>query len=162
MVVDWDLLNAFAVPGNKILLTKELIEKADGPEEVAGVLAHEMGHGIALHPETGIIRAVGLAAALELMMDRPALWPTWACSWLSSATRARPSREADETALPAARFRNIPARPARLLPPHAQGRRRLRQRQEARRERSERKGLKASVAGTRHAEHIRPRASASI
>lgn len=68
VVVDWDLLNAFAVPGNKIIVTKELIEKADSADEVAGVLAHEMGHGIELHPETGIIRAVGLSAALELMM----------------------------------------------------------------------------------------------
>ncbi len=33
VVVDWELLNAFAVPGNKILLTKELIEKADGPKK---------------------------------------------------------------------------------------------------------------------------------
>lgn len=67
-VIDWDLLNAFAVPGNKIIMTKEMVEKADSPDEVAGVLAHEMGHGIELHPETGIIRAVGLSAALELMM----------------------------------------------------------------------------------------------
>lgn len=100
VVVDWDLLNAFAVPGNKILLTKELIEKADGPEEVAGVLAHEMGHGIALHPETGIIRAVGLAAALELMMGGSS--GTLANMGLLLAqlgyTRTA-EREADETAL---------------------------------------------------------------
>lgn len=67
-VIDWNLLNAFAVPGNKVIVTRELIEKADSADEVAGVLAHEMGHGIRLHPETGIIRAVGLSAALELMM----------------------------------------------------------------------------------------------
>ena len=68
LVVDWDLFNAFAVPGNKIIMTKGLIEKADSPDEVAGVLAHEMGHGIELHPETGIIRAIGMSAAVELMM----------------------------------------------------------------------------------------------
>lgn len=68
VVVDWDLLNAFAVPGNQIVMTRELIEKAESPDEVAGVLAHEMGHGIELHPETGIIRAIGLSAAVELMM----------------------------------------------------------------------------------------------
>ena len=67
-VYDWSLMNAFAVPGGQIVMTKGLIEKARGPDEVAGVLAHEMGHGIELHPETGIIRAVGLAAAIELMM----------------------------------------------------------------------------------------------
>ncbi|MEQ1715330.1 MAG: M48 family metallopeptidase [Hyphomicrobium sp.] len=68
VVIDWDLLNAFAVPGNQIVMTKGLIEKAESADEVAGVLAHEMGHGIEMHPETGIIRAVGLSAAVELMM----------------------------------------------------------------------------------------------
>lgn len=67
-VYDWPLLNAFAVPGGQIIMTKGLIEKAGSADEVAGVLAHEMGHGIELHPETGIIRAIGLAAAVELMM----------------------------------------------------------------------------------------------
>lgn len=67
-VYDWPLLNAFAVPGGQIVMTKGLIEKAGSADEVAGVLAHEMGHGIELHPETGIIRAIGLAAAVELML----------------------------------------------------------------------------------------------
>lgn len=100
IVVDWDLLNAFAVPGNKILLTKELVEKADSPEEVAGVLAHEMGHGIALHPETGIIRAVGLAAALELMMGGSSGTLANMGLFLAQLGYTRSAeREADETAL---------------------------------------------------------------
>lgn len=68
VVADWSLMNAFAVPGSQIVMTKGLIDKAGSADEVAGVLAHEMGHGIELHPETGIIRAVGLAAALEFMV----------------------------------------------------------------------------------------------
>ena len=68
IISDWSLMNAFAVPGSQIVMTKGLIDKAESPDEVAGVLAHEMGHGIELHPETGIIRAVGMAAALEFMM----------------------------------------------------------------------------------------------
>jgi beta-barrel assembly-enhancing protease len=67
-VYDWSLMNAFAVPGNQIVLTRGLIEKAGSADEIAGVLAHEMGHGIELHPETGLIRAIGLSAAVELMM----------------------------------------------------------------------------------------------
>jgi beta-barrel assembly-enhancing protease len=67
-VYDWTLMNAFAVPGGQVVMTRGLIEKAGSPDEAAGVLAHEMGHGIELHPETGIIRAVGLAAAVELML----------------------------------------------------------------------------------------------
>jgi predicted Zn-dependent protease len=68
VVVDWDVLNAFATPGERIVLTRALIEKAESPDEVAGVLAHEMGHGIELHPETGIVRGLGLSAATELML----------------------------------------------------------------------------------------------
>ncbi len=67
-IVDWDVLNAFATPGERIVMTRALIENAKSPDEVAGVLAHEMGHGIELHPETAIVRGIGLAAATELML----------------------------------------------------------------------------------------------
>ena len=67
VVVDWGLLNAFATPGSQIVMTKEIITDAKSPDEVAGVLAHEMGHGLELHPETGLVRAIGISAALELM-----------------------------------------------------------------------------------------------
>jgi len=36
--------NAFALPGGKIFLLDGLIQKADNPDEIAGVLAHELGH----------------------------------------------------------------------------------------------------------------------
>lgn len=68
VISDWSMVNAFAVPGGKIIVLKGLIDKAESGDELAGVLAHEMGHGLALHAETGIIRAVGFAAAIEFMM----------------------------------------------------------------------------------------------
>lgn len=68
VVVDWGLVNAFAAPGERIVLTRGLIEKALGADEVAGVLAHEMGHGLEMHPEAGIVRALGLAAATDLLL----------------------------------------------------------------------------------------------
>jgi beta-barrel assembly-enhancing protease len=49
-------------------LTKGLLDKSQSPDEAAGVLAHEMGHGIEMHPEAGIIRGIGLGAALEVML----------------------------------------------------------------------------------------------
>jgi Zn-dependent protease with chaperone function len=67
-VVDWSIVNAFAAPGEQIVIARGLIEQAKGADEVAGVLAHEMGHGLELHPETAIIRAIGLSAAVELML----------------------------------------------------------------------------------------------
>lgn len=68
VVVDWGLINAFAAPGEQIVLTRGLIAKAESPDEVAGVLAHEMGHGLEMHPEAGIVRAIGLSAAVDLML----------------------------------------------------------------------------------------------
>jgi Zn-dependent protease with chaperone function len=67
-VVNWSVVNAFAAPGEQIVLARGLVEQAKGPDEIAGVLAHEMGHGLELHPETAIIRAIGLSAAVELVL----------------------------------------------------------------------------------------------
>ena len=67
-VVDWGLVNAFAVPGEQIILTRAILARAESSDEIAGVIAHEMGHGLEMHPETGIVRAVGLSAGLQLMM----------------------------------------------------------------------------------------------
>ena len=36
--------NAFALPGGKIYILNGLLQKADNPDEIAGVVAHEMGH----------------------------------------------------------------------------------------------------------------------
>jgi beta-barrel assembly-enhancing protease len=66
-VVNWDMVNAFALPGEHIVLMSGLIEDAGSADELAGVLAHEMGHGIELHPEAGIVRGIGMSAAMELV-----------------------------------------------------------------------------------------------
>ncbi len=59
-IYDVPILNAFAVAGGNIIMTRELIEKADAPEEVAGVLAHEIGHVYHLHPEAQLVRLTGM------------------------------------------------------------------------------------------------------
>lgn len=67
-LVDWKLVNAFALPGGQIILTRGLVQTAGSPDEVAGVLAHELGHALELHPETGLVRAMGLAAVTQLLL----------------------------------------------------------------------------------------------
>lgn len=66
-VVDMALVNAFAVPGGRVVLTRAIIERAASADEVAGVLAHEFGHTEQLHPETGLVRSIGLWALLSFM-----------------------------------------------------------------------------------------------
>jgi beta-barrel assembly-enhancing protease len=68
VLLDWPLVNAFAVPGGQIILTRGLLQRAGSADEVAGVLAHELGHTLELHPEAGIVRAMGLSAATQLAL----------------------------------------------------------------------------------------------
>ncbi len=58
-VADADVLNAFAAPGGYIVLYRAIIDNAQGPAEVAGVLAHEMGHVVEDHPAKGVVEAAG-------------------------------------------------------------------------------------------------------
>jgi Zn-dependent protease with chaperone function len=41
---DKPISNAFALPGGKVYLFQDLLAKAENPDEVAGILAHELGH----------------------------------------------------------------------------------------------------------------------
>lgn len=66
-VVDWGVVNAFAVPGGRVVLTRGIIERATSADEIAGVLAHEMGHGVELHPEAGLVRAIGLSVLSQMV-----------------------------------------------------------------------------------------------
>jgi beta-barrel assembly-enhancing protease len=66
-VLDWGLMNAFAAPGGHVVLTRAIIEKASNPDEIAGVLAHEIGHSLELHPEAGLVRSVGFWALIQMV-----------------------------------------------------------------------------------------------
>lgn len=65
-VYDIPVMNAFALPGGHIVVTAELIKKAGAPEELAGVIAHELGHVSMRHSEAQIVRATGLQLLLAI------------------------------------------------------------------------------------------------
>ena len=67
-VVDHEMVNALALPGGRILIFRGLIEAADTPEEVAGVLAHEIGHVVNRDPVRGVLRAAGTAGIIGLLL----------------------------------------------------------------------------------------------
>ncbi len=48
-VLNSNIINAFATPGGYIYITRGLMALADSEAELAGVLAHELGHLTALH-----------------------------------------------------------------------------------------------------------------
>jgi hypothetical protein len=43
-VLSLDTINAVALPGDKIYLFDGMLQKANSPDEIAGVMAHEIGH----------------------------------------------------------------------------------------------------------------------
>jgi predicted Zn-dependent protease len=61
MVADSTMQNAFALPGGRIIFLRALIEKADSADEVAGVLAHELGHVANRDAMRAVIHAGGVS-----------------------------------------------------------------------------------------------------
>lgn len=61
-------LNAFALPGGKVMLHSGLLLAADTPEEVLGVLAHELAHVTRQHGVRGIVSNLGLYAVATLFV----------------------------------------------------------------------------------------------
>jgi predicted Zn-dependent protease len=63
----WRVSNAFALPGRHIVVLSGLIDGASSPEEIAGVIAHEMGHGLEKDPEALLVRSVGMQVLIQLI-----------------------------------------------------------------------------------------------
>lgn len=57
--------NAFALPGRHIILVSGLLTPAKAPEDIAGVLAHEMGHGLEKDAEALFLRNIGMKVILK-------------------------------------------------------------------------------------------------
>jgi predicted Zn-dependent protease len=55
-VLESKRVNAFAVPGGRIVVLSGLIDAATSADELAGVLAHEIGHVVHRHPAEGMLR----------------------------------------------------------------------------------------------------------
>ena len=77
-VLEHKRVNAFALPGGYVYVNTGLIEKADSDDEIAGVLAHEIGHIVARHSIKQMQAALGynlisilaLAATKDLRFKR--------------------------------------------------------------------------------------------
>lgn len=61
------MVNAFAVPGGHVVLFEGLIAAAESPEEVAGVLAHEIGHVAHRDPTRLALRTAGSVGILGMV-----------------------------------------------------------------------------------------------
>ncbi len=59
--------NAFTIPGGKIYVHTGLINFAQSDDELAGVIAHEIGHAYQRHPAKGLLRQYGVDALTQLL-----------------------------------------------------------------------------------------------
>jgi Zn-dependent protease with chaperone function len=60
-VLDRPEVNAFALPGGYVYVFHGLIERATSPDEVAGVIAHEIGHVAHRDGTRAVLQAAGLS-----------------------------------------------------------------------------------------------------
>lgn len=69
-VVDSPLVNALTLPGGQVLIMRGLLDFAEHPNELAGVLAHEIAHSDFAHPtEIAVKNGLGALAVGLLLGD---------------------------------------------------------------------------------------------
>lgn len=103
MVVAEPSPNAFALPGGTIMVTTGLLYTASSPEEIAGVLAHEVGHVIRRHSMRQHVGALGVVSLLGLASEgegsAPANLASGSALLMGLGHSRDYEREADKTGL---------------------------------------------------------------
>lgn len=65
-VMEGGPVNAFTLPGGILVFYSDLIDQAKDSAQVAGVMAHEIGHVVHYHPVKGLVRAYGMDLLVKL------------------------------------------------------------------------------------------------
>ena len=101
-VVDSDVANAFAIPGGFIFVNRGILERAGNASELAGVLAHEIGHVVERHGLEQMAKAQNtntIVALVYVLLGRaPGGAEQVALQVAGSAWMAKHSREAEQEA----------------------------------------------------------------
>ncbi len=66
--VEAPMVNAFALPGGRVLITDDMIAEADGPDELAAVISHEVAHVEMRHVMQAVWRDLGIGMLLDLVV----------------------------------------------------------------------------------------------
>jgi len=67
IVIDAEMINAFAFPGGFVVVTSGLISNSENPEEIAAVLAHELTHVLQRHGMRKLVRQAGLGILISIV-----------------------------------------------------------------------------------------------
>jgi predicted Zn-dependent protease len=101
-VIDSDVANAFAIPGGFIFVNRGILERAGSASELAGVLAHEIGHVVERHGLEQMAKANNtntIVSLVYVLLGRaPGGAEQVALQVAGSAWMAKHSREAEQEA----------------------------------------------------------------
>jgi len=101
-VIDSEIANAFAIPGGFIFVNRGILQRAESASELAGVLAHEIGHVVERHGLEQMAKARNTNTAVGLvyvLLGRaPGTAEQVALQVAGSAWMAKHSREAEREA----------------------------------------------------------------
>jgi predicted Zn-dependent protease len=93
-------INAFTIPGGNIFMFSELMKMAETPEEVAAVLAHEIGHAEKRHVVSKLIKELSITAILSVLSGGdPSVLTQVLKSIVGSSFDRKQEEEADRFAL---------------------------------------------------------------
>ena len=70
IVVDMPVVNAFAVAGGRIYVTRKLVAFVNNEDELAGIIGHELGHAIVRHGSADISRLFREVLNVDHVGDR--------------------------------------------------------------------------------------------
>ena len=102
LVVQDDLVNAFAAPGGTVVVTSGLLQVLRSADELAAVLAHELGHVRRRHAMRGLLREASVQVVFGLLVGDGSVLSTGlrAAGQLGELSHSREQeREADRDAL---------------------------------------------------------------
>lgn len=92
-------INAFNIPGGHVYIHTGLIGAADDVAELAGVMAHEIAHGVSRHGTEQLTRSQGLGfIAGAVLGENPEGYERLLAQLLGSGALARFSRDAEREA----------------------------------------------------------------
>lgn len=66
-ILDHPMVNAFALPGGQVVFFRGMLDTATHPDQIAAVLAHEIGHVVARDPTRIALRSAGSLGVLGLL-----------------------------------------------------------------------------------------------
>ncbi|MEZ5330617.1 MAG: M48 family metallopeptidase [Thermoanaerobaculia bacterium] len=98
-VVRDDAINAFNTPGGHVYVNTGLIAAAPDVASFAGVMAHEISHGVARHGTEQLSKAYGFQIVAGLVLgENPATYEQILAQVVAGGTFARFSRDAEREA----------------------------------------------------------------